>query len=105
MKEKTTQGSLGVMRRNAPKAEAMLKLLANAKRLMILCYLVKGEKSAGELADFVNLSHSALSQHLSRLREQGLVEADKRGQMVYYRIGSPEAEAILATLYLIYCRE
>lgn len=97
--------SLEVMQRNAVKAECMLKLLANAKRLMILCYLVKGEKSVGQLADLVDLSSSALSQHLTKMRDKGLVEADKQGQMMYYRISNPEVEAILATLYLIYCKQ
>ncbi|HEU5047578.1 MAG TPA: metalloregulator ArsR/SmtB family transcription factor [Rickettsiales bacterium] len=92
------------MQRNAAKAEAMLKLLANAKRLMILCHLVKGEKSVGQLVEIIGLSQSALSQHLARMRDQGLVEADKQGQMVFYRICNPEVEAILSTLYLIYCR-
>ena len=105
MSNKTTNSSVEVMQRNAVKAEAMLKLLANAKRLMILCHLVKGEKSVGQLADIVDLSQSALSQHLARMRDQGLVEADKQGQMVYYRISNPEVEAILSTLYLIYCKK
>ncbi len=104
MNKKSIQTSLEVMQHNAAEAEAMLKLLANAKRLMILCHLVKGEKSVGILADLVGLSHSALSQHLAKMRGLGLVEADKRGQMVYYRISNPEVEAILATLYLIYCK-
>jgi DNA-binding transcriptional ArsR family regulator len=102
---KTTNPTpLDVMQRNAIQAEAMLKLLANAKRLMILCHLVQGEKSVGELADLVGLSASALSQHLSKMRSQGLVETEKRGQMVYYSIQNPEVQAILSTLYLIYCK-
>lgn len=106
MRSKTKKNSsIEVMQRNAVKAEAMLKLLANAKRLMILCHLIKGEKSVGSLADLVDLSQSALSQHLAKMRRLGLVEADKHGQMVYYRIGNPEVEAILSTLYLIYCKE
>lgn len=104
MREKTMQSSLEVMQRNAVKAEAMLKLLANAKRLMILCHLVKGRKSVGELADLVGLSSSALSQHLAKMRDLNMVEADKQGQMVYYQISNPEVEAILSTLYLIYCK-
>lgn len=94
-----------VMQRNAGKAEAMLKLLANAKRLMILCHLVKGKKTVGNLVELVGLSQSSLSQHLAKMREYGLVEAEKQGQMVFYSIGSPEVEAILSTLYLIYCKE
>ncbi|MDP3533209.1 MAG: metalloregulator ArsR/SmtB family transcription factor [Alphaproteobacteria bacterium] len=98
------QSSLEVMQRNAAKAESMLKLLANSKRLMILCHLVKGKKSVGQLADLVGLSSSALSQHLAKMRDLKMVEADKQGQMVYYHINNPEVEAILSTLYLIYCK-
>jgi len=105
MKTPDCNDNIAIMGRNAAKAEAMLKLLANAKRLMILCHLVKSEQTVSELADLVDLSHSALSQHLSKMRESGLVVSDKRGQQVYYRIGSPEVSAILSTLYLIYCRE
>lgn len=98
------QSSLEVMQRNATKAETMLKLLANAKRLTILCHLVKSEKSVGELADCVGLSSSALSQHLTKMRDLKMVEANKKGQKVYYKISNPEVEAILSTLYLIYCK-
>jgi DNA-binding transcriptional ArsR family regulator len=104
MKEKNMQSNVEVMQRSAAKAEAMLKLLANAKRLMILCHLVKGEKSVGQLSDLVGLSQSALSQHLAKMRDLKMVERDKQGQMVYYRISNPQAEAILSTLYLIYCK-
>ena len=105
MNSDTKHPSADVMARNAAKAEAMLKQLANANRLMVLCNLISCEKSVGELADIVDLSQSALSQHLAKLRESGLVSSEKRGQMVYYRISSMEAQAILSTLYLIYCKE
>jgi ArsR family transcriptional regulator len=93
-----------VMARNAAKAEALLKQLANANRLLILCALVSGEKTVGELVKTVGLSQSALSQHLAKMRESGLVTAEKRGQMVHYSIASMEANALLSTLYLIYCK-
>ena len=93
------------MMRHAEDAALMMKQLANAKRLVILCQLVTAEKSVGELAEFIGLSQSALSQHLAKLREAGLVEAEKRGQMVYYRLSSMEANALLSTLYLIYCKD
>lgn len=99
------QSSIKVMQRNSQNAANMLKLLANPKRLIVLCHLVKGEKSVGQLAELVELSHSALSQHLAKMRALELVEADKRGQMVYYKINNPEVEAILSTLYLIYCKD
>lgn len=83
----------------------MMKQLANPKRLLILCQLLSDEKHVGELAEAVGLSQSALSQHLAKMREAGLVEAGRRGQMVYYRLSSMEANALLSTLYLIYCRD
>ncbi|UDF04788.1 metalloregulator ArsR/SmtB family transcription factor [Asticcacaulis sp. AND118] len=92
------------MQANAGKAESMLKLLANRHRLLILCHLVKGPKSVTELIENIKLSQSALSQHLAKMREHSLVEAEKRGQMVFYRIADPKVEAILSTLYLIYCQ-
>lgn len=93
------------MEANACKAEEVLKQLANAKRLLILCSLLGGEKCVGELAETVSLSPSALSQHLAKMRDAGLVAFEKRGQMVFYRISSMEAHALLSTLYLIYCKK
>lgn len=90
--------------KNASKAEAMLKLLANKNRLMILCHLIKSEQSVNQLSELVGLSQSALSQHLAKMRENQLVATNKRGQAVYYYISNPEVEAILSTLYLIYCK-
>ena len=95
---------IAMMRRNAPKAEALLKQLANANRLMVLCTLVSGEKTVTQLLESVDLSQSALSQHLAKLRQAGLVEAEKRGQMVYYRISSMEAQALLSVLYVMFCK-
>lgn len=92
------------MQKNAAAAERMLKQLANANRLMVLCHLVSGEKTVGDLAKSVGLSQSALSQHLAKLRDAGLVTAEKRGLSVYYRICSMEAQALLSVLHLIYCR-
>ena len=92
-----------LMQQNAAKAEAMLKLLANAKRLMILCHLLKSPLCVGELAELVGLSQSALSQHLAKLRHLGMVDTDKQGQMVYYRLSNEEVKALLSTLYDIYC--
>jgi DNA-binding transcriptional ArsR family regulator len=90
--------------RNAAKAEAMLKQLAHAGRLVILCSLTECEKTVGQLVELVDLSQSAVSQHLAKLREADLVESDKRGQMVFYRLKSKEVQAIISTLYRIYCK-
>lgn len=92
------------MQHKASEAEAMLKMLANTNRLMILCSLLDGEKSVSQLGESIALSQSALSQHLAKLREQQLVSNEKRGQQIFYRITSTKARAILSTLALIYCR-
>lgn len=92
------------MQESVSKAERLLKLLANAKRLLILCHLLKGERSVGELETLVGLSQSALSQHLARMRREGVLAIRKRGTHVYYCISKPEVEAVLSTLYLIYCK-
>ncbi len=92
------------MQKNSKKAEEMLKILANSNRLMILCHLVKNEKTVNELSMLVGLSQSALSQHLAKMRALNLVETRKVGQEVFYRIENMEVEAILSTLYLIYCK-
>jgi len=104
MSKKVSSSSIENMQKNSKKAESMLKILANAKRLMILCHLVKCEKTVGELAALVNLSSSALSQHLAKMRSLNLVETNKKGQEVFYRIENQEVEAILSTLHLIYCK-
>lgn len=104
MKKAMPHPSAEYMKRNASKAASMLKQLASGPRLMILCSLVNGEKTVGELHEYVALSQSALSQHLAKLRIAGLVVSEKRGQMVYYSLSSMEAQAMISTLYLIYCR-
>ncbi len=92
------------MKRNAADASALLKQLSNANRLLLLCNLAEGEKTVGKLAEIVGLSPSALSQHLAKLRAAGLVECDKRGQMIYYRISSMKAQALLSVLFVMYCQ-
>lgn len=88
---------------NATDAAALLKALSNESRLLILCNLVSGEKSVGELNERIPLSQSALSQHLARLRKDELVTIRKEAQTVYYRISSPEAEKVIEVLYNAYC--
>ena len=91
------------MERHALAASGLLKQLANSNRLMILCRLVQGEETVGGLVEHVGLAQSAVSQHLSRLKDAGLVTAEKRGQQVYYALAGDEAKAVLAVLYKIYC--
>ncbi len=89
---------------NAGEAANLLKMLANENRLLILCHLaVQGEVSVGELAESVGLSQSALSQHLAKLRQEGLVGARKDAQTAYYRITNDNAGRVLSLLKDIYC--
>jgi DNA-binding transcriptional ArsR family regulator len=82
-----------------------MRTLANDRRLLILCRLVEcGEATVGQLAGDVELSQSALSQHLSRMREEGLVAFRRDAQTLWYRIADPRVEDLLATLHRLYCR-
>jgi len=85
-------------------AARLLRLLANEKRLLILCLLVaRGEMDVTSLAGEVQLSQSALSQHLAKLREDGLVAFRRESQSIYYRLEDPRAARVLATLKDIFC--
>src|SRR5690349_10586468 len=91
------------MRENADDAAQLLKMLANAQRLRVLCLLVEGELSVGQINERVELSQSALSQHLAKLREEGLVTTRREAQTIYYRLSSGPAQRIIASLHDIYC--
>lgn len=95
---------LARMKANADQAVTMLRALGNERRLLILCTLIgSGESSAGELAEAVDLSASATSQHLTRMREEGLVESRREAQSIFYRIADPNLERMVALLRDIYC--
>lgn len=102
---KMSAESLLQMENNAEAAEQLLKSLANANRLKLLCQLVGGERSVGDIEQQVGLSQSALSQHLAKLREQGIVSCRKEGTTVYYQLVSEPALQIMKLLHGVYCRE
>lgn len=89
---------------NAERAASLLKSMGSPRRLLILCQLVEGEKSVGELEKSVGLSQSALSQHLAVLRHKGYVSTRRAGQMIYYSLHGDEARTILTSLHGLYCR-
>ena len=91
------------LRQNAAKASGLLRVMANPSRLLILCYLLEGEKSVQELQRHVGGSQSALSQQLAILRGEDLVETRRAAQSIFYSLASPEVEALLEKLYEIYC--
>ena len=92
------------LRAKAVEAATLLEALANPRRLMILCELADGERSVGALVPVVGLQQAALSQHLARLRAAGLVTTRRAAQMVFYRLSSPAAVAVINTLAGIFCR-
>lgn len=91
------------LQENAREASILLKAMSNEHRLLILCQLVPGEKSVGELVRLVGLSQSALSQHLARLRRDNLVRTRRDAQTIYYSIASAEPLAMLKLLYQLFC--
>lgn len=91
------------MQSRASEASGLLKALANPHRLMILCELHGGERSVGALADKVGLGQSPLSQHLARLRRDGMVKTRREAQTIYYSLASDEVREVIALLYQLYC--
>ncbi len=95
---------LADLERKAGAAAQLLKLLGNENRLLILCRLaLEHELSVNDLVDAVGISQSALSQHLAKMREEGLLGTRRDAQSVYYRIVDPNAQRLLALLKGIYC--
>jgi ArsR family transcriptional regulator len=83
----------------------VLRAIANERRLMILCKLVEwGEGNVTALAEAVGLSQSALSQHLAKMRDEGLVAFRRESQTLWYRIADPRTEQLFATLHELFCK-
>ncbi len=90
--------------KKSEEASELLSLLANPNRLRILCELLDGERSVSALEDVVGLSQSALSQHLARLRDGGIVTTRREAQTIHYSIFDKRAERVLAVLAEIFCK-
>jgi len=90
------------MEGNAQAASELLKAMSNQTRLMILCQLLHGEKTAGELDALTKLSQSALSQHLAVLRDHGLVQTRRESQNIFYSIDGDKPKAIIEVLYRLF---
>jgi DNA-binding transcriptional ArsR family regulator len=87
----------------ADRASDLLRSLGNRHRLLILCQLVDGEKSVGELVRFLGIRDSTVSQHLQSLRKDGLVKPRRDGQTIFYSLNSGPARRVLEALFDIYC--
>jgi DNA-binding transcriptional ArsR family regulator len=88
---------------HAGEAADFLRALANEQRLLILCSLLEGRRSVGEINERVDLSQSALSQHLAVLRERKLVRTEREAQTIYYSLPEGPARRVLAVLYEVFC--
>lgn len=93
------------LRDNAAAAGHLLKALGNPDRLLLLCQLVEGEMNVGELERRLGIVQPTLSQQLGVLRREGLVDTRRDGRQIYYSISSPQAMAIIGTLYELYCAD
>lgn len=95
--------SIPAIRASASDACAMLKVLANEDRLLILCQLIQGARNVGELEELLNIRQPTLSQQLTVLREEGLVTTERKGKYIYYSLASAEVIQIMQTLSALYC--
>lgn len=96
-------GTLDALEAKAEEVATTLAVMANSKRLLVMCTLLTGERSVGDLAEIVHLTPTALSQHLGKMRALRLVTTRRDGQTIYYSLASAEVRALLVTLYEVYC--
>jgi DNA-binding transcriptional ArsR family regulator len=88
---------------NSAEAEELLKAVANSHRLMILCELKDGERSVSALEQVVPLTQSALSQHLAKLREGGIVTTRREAQAIYYSLKDDRVSRLIEVLHELFC--
>lgn len=88
---------------NAENAAQFLKMLASAPRLLLMCHMAEHECSVGDLAEKTGMRLPTVSQQLSLLRTQGLVETRRDGTTIYYKLASKPAQEIMAVLYETFC--
>ena len=102
--QKPALDRLEEMHAHAAEAAQLLKTLGSEQRLLILCNLLEGELAVGELNERVDLSQSALSQHLAVLREAGLVTTRREAQSIFYSLPHGPVTQVMALLQQIYCK-
>ncbi len=91
------------MKASASQACRLMKVLSNPDRLMLLCQLSLGEKRVGELEDILGIVQPTLSQQLTVLRDEALVNTRRDGKNIYYQIASPQALAVMNVLFDQFC--
>ena len=96
-------GGVERLQREAVRAAALLRGLANPQRLALLCQMLEAERCVSELEEATGIRQPTLSQQLGVLRRQGFVKTRREGKRIHYRVGSPAAATVLEVLYSIYC--
>ncbi len=92
------------LEQNAKHVSSVLKAIGNAKRVLLLCKIVEhGEINAGSLVGVAGLSQSAMSQHLAKLREEGIIKYRRKGQNLYYSLHDNRIKELIITLHRLYC--
>lgn len=91
------------MRGQAAQVVSLLKVIGNPDRLLLLCQMLQGEYSVGELEEMLDIQQPTLSQQLGVLRNEGLVATRREGKFIYYRVSHPHVQIILETLHQLYC--
>ncbi|MEQ1816931.1 MAG: metalloregulator ArsR/SmtB family transcription factor [Nitrosomonas sp.] len=104
MKTDSVLHDITALHTSASDACALLKILANEDRLLILCELSQGTRNVGELEELLGIHQPTLSQQLTVLREENLVATERKGKYIYYSVASQEALKIMETLYSLYCK-
>ena len=94
-----------MMAESVKEATSFLKVLANEKRLLILCHLANGEKSVTELERLMNIRQPTLSQQLARLRAEEFVETRREAKTIYYSLASTEAVLAIQLIYKVFCEQ
>lgn len=104
MKRQVAIKRLPKMRRESDRVVVLLKQLAHPQRLLILCNLVNGERSVGEIERVCGASQSAVSQFLKTMRQERLVDSRRDGKQVYYRIRDKRILELIDSLYQVFCK-
>ncbi|MCT9809631.1 metalloregulator ArsR/SmtB family transcription factor [Acidovorax sp. Be4] len=91
------------LRTHAAEAVAMLKLLGNADRLLLLCQLSAQERTVGELEQLTGIAQPTLSQQLGILRREQLVATRREGKYIWYRLADGKALQLIQAIHQLYC--
>ncbi|MCJ0973490.1 metalloregulator ArsR/SmtB family transcription factor [Pseudomonas sp. PS1] len=105
MTNEATAPDIERLKASAGQASLLLKALANADRLLLLCQLSQGERNVSELEALLGIQQPTLSQQLAVLRREGMVETRRAGKQIHYRIASREALVLIGTLYELFCED